>query len=183
MFLKKTCFSDFIPAVPVSNRFKGGLISFICMYNVLSAQFWQSTSSAPTNIERNFLHKRRSGECNMWRIFVQISLGQFPSLLVALRLAALIMNSNSMEMGAEGLMPIPRVLKILPPTLYTKGRERMGLYISNTSNIWNIWYDFNFGGCILRSFVGYSHLDQTSLFNKFISLKALHWDTHNHREG
>ena len=71
----------------------------------------------------------------MWRIFVQISLGQFPPLLVALLLAALIMNSNSMEIGAEGLMLIPRVLKILPPTLYTKGRERMGLYISNTSNI------------------------------------------------
>ena len=82
----------------------------------------------------------------MWRIFVQISLGQFPSLLVALLIAALIMNSNSMEIGAEGLMLIPRVLKILPPTLHTKGRERMGLYISNTSNIWNIWYDFNFGG-------------------------------------
>ena len=93
------------------------------------------------------------------------------------------MNSNSMEIGAEGLMLIPRVLKILPPTLYTKGRERIGLYISNTSNIWNIWYDFNFGGCIPRSFVGYSHLDQTSLFNKFISLKALHCDTLNHRKG
>ena len=74
----------------------------------------------------------------MWRIFVQISLGQFPSLLVALVLVALIMNSNSMEMGAEGLMLIPRVLKILPPTLYTKGRERKGL-IFQTLQIFEIF--------------------------------------------
>ena len=75
----------------------------------------------------------------MWRIFVQISLGQFPSLLVAFLLAVLIMNSNSMEMGAEGLMLIPRVLKILPPTLYTKGRERERGFIFQTLQIFEIF--------------------------------------------
>ena len=149
------------------------------MYNVLSAQFWQSTSSAPTNIERNF-PCTREGQVNVTcgEYLFKLVWDNFPPCLLPC------CPHNEFKQhgnGSWGIDADSESFEDIASHLIHKGQKENGaLYFKHFKYL---KYDFNFGGCILRSFVGYSHLDQTSLFNKFISSKALHCDALNHRKG